>query len=1482
MKKRFRFLAIIQVIAILMITFNMGITYTNAGEDSEKLVITAATADPAEGFMGLGVSNLWDGDVNTAWIPNTVIDNEVIRTTATVTLQSTSIVKKARLYSKDDCFPREFTLQGSFDGINFSDIAGASYSVNQNAANGWVELVFTKPVVAKYVRIATVRGGRTWDNAGWLVKVTELELYGTVMTVPPMEKLNIASTEAVPAEGLWGDNTKKSPAICDGDINTSWIPNTEIGSEFISTSVSMKLSGISKIGKVRLYCKDDCFPREFSVQASTDGSIFQEVPGGYFSAKSNVASGWVEILFTRPVYATDVRIATTRGGATWDSAGYMVRIAECEIYGETVTLPAMETLEISGVTANPAEGLFGNTALTPDKLIDGDLGTPWIPNTDTSKEEIAVTATVSLKTVSTVGRVRLYASADCFSREFKLQSSKTGQLYTDIPGGMYDVNSNTPMGWVDFIFDSQVEAKYIRIVTVRGDFSGSWLVKFNEIEILGTPLYTQELAKLEVTGVTANPEAPLWGDANWSSDHLIDGNPATGWCPNRDHLVETNVSSASLELKTLSTVNRVRMYAMAECFPREFKIQSSETGAFYTDVPGAAFSVDTDTTEGWIDITFNDGVLAQYIRIVTARSGKTGDGTAWFVHIGEVELFGTAGDAAGEKLTILKANANKGPFNDASNEVTSLYDGNLSTCWIPSTDFSIQDAQGAWARITLDCVSTVYKAKLLAGVNLFPREFKLQYSVDGYNFTDIPGGSFTAASEPSQGWVHFNFSTPVQARYIRIALIKMGPTDDGNFLSKIHEIELYGIKGENRNTTNGTRPDTDKKLEVIGSTTNTNPFLGDDLNSATSLWDDDTSTSWIPATPFVESTDAWARMRLGSTATITDIRVYATATVFPREFKLQSSVDGVTFTDIPGGLFWADDDIEEGWYNINLATPVQAKYIRLQLVRNCPTYDGNYLSKVAEVELFGTAGTDVDTTSGTRPDPDLLLRLNGAISNVDPFLGSDENGVNNLWDDDTSTSWIPSTDIHLETSNAWARITLGAKSQVSDVSLYATASVFPREFKLQSSIDGENFTDIPGGSYLLNADADEGWFNFNFATPVEAKYIRIFLIRNGPTNDGNWLSKIAEVQVYGVAGEDKNTLNGTKPNLDTKLAVSAVTSNKGAFVVEDNAVTSLCDDDTSTTWIPNADIHSESTDSYALIQLERYSKITDFRLYATVTVFPREFKLQVSQDGVTFTDIPGGLYWADGDAPEGWFNFNFTAPVEGKYIRIQIIRNGPTSDGNWLTKIAEAEVFGQVTVEKPTEGSEIQVKETASSSNLENSDFTVDKIADGDLNSFWCAQWGNAEKADLDEAEWASIGFENKTSVGKVTLYPSIHVNGNINHFPADFKLQYSVDGNNWKNIPGQSYTGYTAHEGANDFVFANSVNAKYIRLYVTKKGLDGDPASTVFLVKVAEMKAFYGNGSFSDSPDTGDTGIPLQSMILLSLLTCGLIVFLSKKRQHI
>ena len=1073
-----------------------------------------------------------------------------------------------------------------------------------------------------------------------------------------------------------------------------------------------------------------------------------------------------------------------------------------------------------------------------------------------------------------------------------MQASTDGVNFSNIAGASYSVSANTATGWVNFAFTEPVTAKYIRIVTVRGgrtwDNSG-WLVKITELEVYGTGgnvtdfingIRPDESKLLVLDGAlsNANPFVPETG-----IEKLLDNDTSTSWIPSTDIHLETSNAWARIALSTKSQVSDICLYATASVFPREFKLQYSMDGTTFTDIPDGTYTMYADAAEGWLNFNFATPVEAKYVRIFLIRNGPTNDGN-WLSKIAEIDVYGTAVEDKNtvngtqpdesKKLNITGASSTADAFVPESG-VEMIWDGNTSTAWIPSTDIH-SETSNASARITLETLSTVTDMRIYASATVFPREFKIQYSTDGSNFTDVAGGLYWADKDAAVGWFNFNFSTPVTAKYMRILIVRNGPTNDGNWLTKIAEVETFGTAGDDTGTNNGNRPDENKLLILNGAISNADPFLGSDANSVNNLWDGDTSTSWIPSTDIhLEASNAWARIALSAKSQVSDISLFATATVFPREFKLQYSIDGTNFTDIPGGAYQMNADADEGWFNFNFATSVEAKYIRIFLVKNGPTNDGNWLSKIAEIEVYGTAGEDKNTANGTQPDETKKLNITGAMSTVDPFLP--ESGIAMLWDDDTSTSWIPSTDIHSETSNAVARVTLETMSTVTDMRIYATATVFPREFQIQYSTDGSNFTDVAGGLYWADGDAPEGWFNFNFATPVTAKYMRIVIIRNGPTNDGNWLTKIAEVEVFGTAGEDNTSENGNKPDESKILTIVNASSNKDAFVDPANGVSSLYDDDTSTSWIPNADIHSETTDSYAVLQLEQYSQISAIQLYATASVFPREFQLQASNDGVSFTDITGGHYKADGDPDEGWFNFNFTTPIEGKYVRILVQRNGPTSDGNWLTKIAEVKIYGVKTELKPKEGDEIHTTGITASSTLENSDFTTDKLNDGDVNTFWCAQWGNANKAELDEPEWATIGFESICSVGKVVLYPSVHVNGNVNHFPANFKLQYSTDGKTFKDVAGQSYTNYTAKLGANEFVFSSPVNAKYIRVVITKKGMDGDTASAVFLVKIAEMKAYYGSGAANSSPDTGDVGSALALAVLT--LSAGALIISKKKK---
>ncbi|MDR3626821.1 MAG: discoidin domain-containing protein [Ignavibacteriaceae bacterium] len=61
-------------------------------------------------------------------------------------------------------------------------------------------------------------------------------------------------------------------------------------------------------------------------------------------------------------------------------------------------------------------------------------------------------------------------------------------------------------------------------------------------------------------------------------------------------------------------------------------------------------------------------------------------------------------------------------------------------------------------------------------VMCFPQDFKIQYSSDAFNWTDVPGQSYTNYPSPqNQDGEVFTFSSPVRCRFIRIYATKLRP-----------------------------------------------------------------------------------------------------------------------------------------------------------------------------------------------------------------------------------------------------------------------------------------------------------------------------------------------------------------------------------------------------------------------------------------------------------------------------------------------------------------------------------------------------------------------------------------------------------------------------------------------------------------------------------------------------------------------------------
>ena len=121
------------------------------------------------------------------------------------------------------------------------------------------------------------------------------------------------------------------------------------------------------------------------------------------------------------------------------------------------------------------------------------------------------------------------------------------------------------------------------------------------------------------------------------------------------------------------------------------------------------------------------------------------------------------------------------------------------------------------------------------------------------------------------------------------------------------------------------------------------------------------------------------------------------------------------------------------------------------------------------------------------------------------------------------------------------------------------------------------------------------------------------------------------------------------------------------------------------------------------------------------------------------------------------------------------------------------------------------------------------KAVDGNIATFWSSKANNTAAS----IEWIYMDAGSTRVITGISL---TSWNSGM-CFPVDFKFQYSNNGSQWTDIPGQTYTNYpNPGNVTKTFKFGSPVSARYIRLYATKLSYDG----YYYFARVAEMSLKY------------------------------------------
>lgn len=218
----------------------------------------------------------------------------------------------------------------------------------------------------------------------------------------------------------------------------------------------------------------------------------------------------------------------------------------------------------------------------------------------------------------------------------------------------------------------------------------------------------------------------------------------------------------------------------------------------------------------------------------------------------------------------------------------------------------------------------------------------------------------------------------------------------------------------------------------------------------------------------------------------------------PKDFYFEYSDDGESWKRMPGMTFINYPVITSGDVNLICPSPVEASYVRMTITRYEP--DGANCASVQISKLYfmsrNVSGDDEyiykdageeetwDYKDGKKLQPVKAVDAT-ASSYLDGWLPT-------AAIDGKDTAWSSAPTTKRDTED-WLQIDLGQSYSIGRVELKQRSDnlVFPIDFHIQYSQDGETWADAPGGSVEGYQMPRTGFHNYvTFTSPVNARYLR--------------------------------------------------------------------------------------------------------------------------------------------------------------------------------------------------------------------------------------------------------------------------------------------------------------------------------------------------------------------------------------------------------
>ncbi|MEW1644113.1 MULTISPECIES: discoidin domain-containing protein [unclassified Streptomyces] len=251
--------------------------------------------------------------------------------------------------------------------------------------------------------------------------------------------------------------------------------------------------------------------------------------------------------------------------------------------------------------------------------------------------------------------------------------------------------------------------------------------------------------------------------------------------------------------------------------------------------------------------------------------------------------------------------------------------------------------------------------------------------------------------------------------------------------------------------------------------------------------DGNTATRWSSA-----ATDSqWLQVDLGSTATITQV-VLNWETAYGSDYKIQTSADGATWTDIKsvtGGDGGTD----------TLDVSGTGRYVRMSGVHRATQYGYS----LWEFQVFGSTG---GTTPPTGCDTANAAQGKTATASSTENAGTPASAA---FDGNTGTRWSSAA-----SDPQWIQVDLGSSQSLCRIDLnWETA--YGKSFQIQASADGQTWT-------TLKSVTDGTAGSTSYDVSGQGRYVRI----NGTTRGTVYGYSLWEVAVHTGSGGGSGPVQG--------------------------------------------------------------------------------------------------------------------------------------------------------------------------------------------------------------------------------------------------------------------------------------------------------------------------------------------------------------------